>query len=171
MNAIRTLHTQEEHYPEVLAFHIRQLRQHNLPVLLVTLNRPYEEVEELLKEHGVAPDGIVFVDATGQQPPGVQFRPNAFIISSPTELDILRDRIDMALLRMGGEGHIVLDSINLLVDRNLPPASWAFVRDLSFLFKRYQHSADFLIVDGPGAAELKELVAEHVDDEARLRPE
>lgn len=169
MSRMRILRAPAQHYLAVVAFHLHQLQVDGRKVLLITFNRPYEQLKQALGEQGVDPDGLFFIDVTGQDHGHTLFLPDAIFVDSPNQLELVAMRTKVACQRLGGNVTVVLDSMNLVAQYNSLPSAQEFTHFLVNALRAQDVPADFLVLDTRDGEQLAEGLAAYVDGQERLQ--
>lgn len=168
MSGIRALQAPAEHYFPILSFYLRELQSRGKKVVLLTFNRPYEQLKEALHDEGVDEKGLFYLDATGQAPLHTRFLPDAMFIGSPNQLESTALRLRLVCQRMGPDAHVVLDSMNLVAQYNSLANAQEFAHHVVNSLRLMKAPADLMIVDTADGDELADAIAVTVDAQERL---
>ena len=103
---------------EVIKFLINQKKT---PGIYVTLNKPHNIIERLLKNNGIDPRVIIFIDgATALSSKKNKKEKNCLFIGSPEKLSDISVAMDQAVKALPKEKFVFFDSINTLTIFNNP---------------------------------------------------
>lgn len=112
---------------------IRHLtNEQNIPGVYVTLNRPYETMNKVLKGKGVDTKMVIFIDAVTKIVGGnVKKKGNCLYIGSPEKLSDISIAMDQAVRSLPQEKFVFFDSLSILLLYNNPKMVAKFVHFLS----------------------------------------
>jgi len=97
------------------------INQDKTPGVYVTLNKPHNIIERLLKTNNIDPRVIIFIDgATPQSNKKNKKEKNCLFIGSPEKLSDISVAMDQAVKALPKEKFVFFDSINTLTIFNNP---------------------------------------------------
>lgn len=106
--------------------------EQNIPGVYVTLNRPYETMENTLKKVGIDTRMIIFIDAITKIAGGnILKKRNCLFIGSPERLSDISIAMDQAVRALPHEKFVFFDSLSILLLYNHPNTVAKFIHFLS----------------------------------------
>ncbi len=168
--AIRVvIQTQTDHLSS-LAAHVLELQQAGRSVVYATANRPYKVVAKHMEDAGVDTAAVTFIDAVtradGSRPENAPR--NVFFLQSPTMLEMMAMRIEQALALEGGDGHMILDSLNALQLYNGLPLVQEFSHYLINRLRTRGASGDLVVLATSDGEVLQQAISGFTDSAHRL---
>lgn len=117
--------TYQESNIEIVGFLVDEQK---IPGIYVTLNKPYDAVQRLLKGKNVNLDMVIFIDCITKVPENMKRQKNCLFIGSPEKLSDISVAMDQAVKSLPTkEKFIFFDSINTLQLFNKPGTVARFI--------------------------------------------
>lgn len=153
-----------------LGLFIRKLQNDGRTIVFVSADRPYAGLVQTLQAEGVDTAAMHFIDTVSSLNGAAPSHrpPNATFLPSPTMLEMLAMRVEQIAQRMGGNAHVVLDSLDTLSLYNGVNPVQEFSHYLANRLRAQGVPGDFVVRDGPASKHLHELVVSFCDDRIEL---
>lgn len=167
---IRVVLLSTESHERSVAHLVRSLLDEGRRVLYVTANRPYRTLAAALRQAGLDPDALRFVDVVSslngsipaERPENVRF------VRSPTMLEMIAMRAEQDVQGPGPCTHVLVDSLNALAIYNGPRPVQEFAHFLVNRMRGRQTGLDLLVSDSEEGRSLGDLVSGFVDERMHL---
>lgn len=144
---------------------VRAAQDRGKKVLLVTSDRPYSVLRSAADQEGVDGSGLMLLDSittTNGDVPSP--RPlDVVFVPSPTMLEMVAMRVEQIHQRMGGDVHVIVDSLSSFSLYNRPKAVEEFSHYLVNRLRAIGASGALVVNDDPEGEAMRDAIAPFTD--------
>jgi len=144
---------------------IAELTKQNIPGVYVTLNRPYENVKEMLKKQKIDLDKVIFIDGVTKTAGGeITKRADCLYIGGPKSLSDISIAMDQAIMGIPKKDKFLFfDSLSTLLVFNDASIVLKFVHFLAGKMRIWKVRGIIISLRRTKDKELIELLKENCD--------
>ena len=144
---------------------IAELTKQNIPGVYVTLNRPYENVKEMLKKQKIDLDKVIFIDGVTKTAGGeITKRADCLYIGGPKSLSDISIAMDQAIMGIPKKDKFLFfDSLSTLLIFNDASIVLKFVHFLAGKMRIWKVRGIIISLRRTKDKELIELLKENCD--------
>jgi hypothetical protein len=140
------------------------------PGVYVTLNKPFEVMQRLLKQNNIDPRFIIFIDGFSETSPDKKRVKNCLYIGSPEKLSDISIAMDQAVKSLPTkEKFLFFDSINTLQVFNRPGTVMKFTHFLSSKIRDWKVKGVIILIRSTGDETLANELVQFCDSKIELR--
>ncbi len=145
------------------------VNEQKIPGIYVTLNKPFDVMQELLKQNEIDPRFIIFIDAFTDVAENKKRIKNCLYIGSPENLSDISIAMDQAIKSLPTkEKFIIFDSVNTLQVFNRPGTVMRFVHFLSTKIRDWKVKGIIILIKSSADEPLTNELVQFCDSKIEV---